>query len=102
MRTYVIRRLMLVIPTLAFVTLAGFLNVRFIPGSVIDMMIAENLKGGVTAGVDVQALKITIAERLGLDQPVHIQYLRWLGALPQKDGGFHGVLQGDLGHSLWE
>ncbi len=93
---------MLVIPTLAFVTLAVFLNVRFIPGSVIDMMIAENMKGGVTSVVDVQAMKTTIAERLGLDQPVHIQYLRWLGALPQKDGGYHGVLQGDLGHSLWE
>jgi peptide/nickel transport system permease protein len=102
MRTYVIRRLMLVIPTLALVTLGVFLNVRFIPGSVIDMMIADNLQGGVTAGVDVQAMKVIIAERLGLDQPVHIQYLRWLGALPQKDGGYHGVLQGDLGHSLWE
>lgn len=102
MRTYVIRRLLLVIPTLALVTLGVFLNVRFIPGSVIDMMIADNLQGGVTAVVDIQTMKATIAERLGLDQPVHIQYLRWLGALPQKDGGFHGVLQGDLGHSLWE
>jgi peptide/nickel transport system permease protein len=102
MRTYVIRRLMLVIPTLALVTLGVFLNVRFIPGSAIDMMIADNLQGGVTAVVDIQAMKATISERLGLDQPVHIQYLRWLGVLPQKDGGFHGVLQGDLGHSLWE
>ena len=41
MRAYVIRRLLLIVPTLFLVTILVFLTVRFIPGSVIDLMVAE-------------------------------------------------------------
>ena len=40
MRAYVIRRVLLVIPTLFIVTLLVFLSVRFIPGDIIDVMAA--------------------------------------------------------------
>jgi peptide/nickel transport system permease protein len=100
MRAYVVRRLLLVIPTLLLVTLGVFLNVRFIPGNVIDLMIAENLQGGGSIE-DLEGTKLALRHQLGLDQPIHIQYLRWLGLWQQDDGRLHGVLQGDLGHSLW-
>ena len=38
MRAYVIRRLLLVIPTLLILSMLVFLLVRFVPGDVIDMM----------------------------------------------------------------
>ena len=38
MRTYIIRRLLLIIPTLFIVSIMVFLSVRFIPGSVIELM----------------------------------------------------------------
>ena len=41
MRAYVIRRVLLVIPTLFIVTLLVFLSVRFIPGDIIDVMTAR-------------------------------------------------------------
>jgi peptide/nickel transport system permease protein len=100
MRAYVIRRLLLLAPTLLAVTMAVFMTVRFIPGSAIDLMIAEMMSGGSDA--DPKVMEAYLRHELGLDQPVHIQYLRWLGVAKQDDGRYSGVLQGDLGHSLWQ
>jgi peptide/nickel transport system permease protein len=100
MRAYVIRRLALIVPTLLAVTIAVFLTVRFIPGSVVDLMAAEMLSDG-GGGTNTTDLTERIRHQLGLDVPIHLQYLRWLGVMPQEDGGFHGILQGDLGSSLW-
>jgi peptide/nickel transport system permease protein len=94
----VIRRLLLIIPTLFLVTLLVFLTVRFIPGSVIDLMVAEM---SMEASLGQEISSDYIKQSLGLDQPVHVQYLRWLGVMPQKDGPVKGVLEGDLGKSLW-
>jgi peptide/nickel transport system permease protein len=99
MRAYVIRRLLLVVPTLLVVTLAVFMTVRFIPGTTIDLMVAEMMGDGTG---DPKVMEEVLRHQLGLDQPVHIQYLRWLGVARQDDGRFSGVLQGDLGESLWQ
>jgi peptide/nickel transport system permease protein len=56
---------------------------RFLPGDVVDGMIAPD------APVSAEH-KETLRRMFGLDAPVHIQYLRWLG----------GVVQGDFGLSL--
>ncbi len=87
MRAYAIRRLLALVPTLLFASLIVFLTVRLIPGDVIDMMLAQN---------DISADKKSrhqLEAALGLDTPLPLQYLRWLGGI---------VLRGDLGHSLWQ
>lgn len=101
MRAYVIRRLLLIVPTLLAVTFAVFMTVRFIPGSTIDLMIAEMQSTG-GADVDPKAMEAFLRHELGLDQSIPVQYLRWLGLMKQADGRFAGVLEGDLGHSLWQ
>ena len=98
MRSYITRRVILMIPTLILVTILVFLMVRFVPGSVLDLMISDHAG---ESGTDFETLKATLKANLGLDAPAYTQYGRWMGVLPQKDGGFHGVLQGDLGTSLW-
>ncbi len=101
MRSYIIRRLLLIIPTLFLVTIIVFLSVRFIPGSVIDLMVAEMRQFPIPAsGLTTSAEYIKHA--VGLDVPLYVQYGRWLGILPQPDIGFSGLLQGNLGNSLWE
>ena len=56
MRAYLIRRVLLVIPTLFLVTILVFLSVRFIPGNVIDVMVARmGYEGGGT--IDIEAAK---------------------------------------------
>ena len=41
MRAYIIRRLLLIIPTLFILTILVFLSVRFVPGDVIDSMLGK-------------------------------------------------------------
>ena len=84
MRTYIIRRLLLVVPTIFLLTIIVFIVVRMIPGDVIDAMMSEMSQLGTTVDREL------IRHKLGLDVPVYVQYARWIG----------GVLQGDLGVSL--
>ena len=87
MRAYVIRRILLVIPTLFIVTVLVFLSVRFIPGDIIDVMTAR-MTATQSGTIDEEALK----RRLGLDKPVYAQYAKWIGDI---------VLRGTLGRSLY-
>jgi hypothetical protein len=43
-----------------------------------------------------------LEKALGLDVPLSLQYVRWLGVVPQEDGQFRGLLQANLGKSLWK
>lgn len=89
MRDYIIRRVLLLIPTLFMVTIIIFFLVRFIPGDVIDLMVQEMSE---EAGQGGQEMTVAVLRHsLGLDVPVHVQYGRWLSR----------IVQGDLGQSLW-
>ncbi len=85
MRTYIIRRVLLLIPTLLILSIIVFLTVRLLPGDVIDAMLTDLQY--YAGDVDREALE----RMLGLDVPVPIQYARWIGRL---------LLQGTLGESL--
>ena len=85
MRAYVIRRLLLIIPTLFILSVLVFLSVRFIPGDIVDMMVASDMN--FMYGVDREV----VLRALGLDVPVHVQYGRWLEGI---------FLHGTLGNSL--
>ena len=100
MRAYIIRRLLLIIPTLFILTILVFLSVHFIPGDVVDTMLGR-IEEGLVVTIDREALM----RMLGLDVPVHVQYGRWIGVLPTPDwvtgeSHFKGLLQGSLGESL--
>ena len=102
MRAYIIRRLLLIIPTLLILTILVFLLVRFIPGDVIDQ-----IEGTMhSLGLDFEIDREAIMRMLGLDVPVYVQYGRWIGVLPTPDwltgeSHFRGLLQGTLGDSLF-
>ena len=85
MQAYIARRLIALLPTLFFASLIVFMSMRLIPGDVIDLMLAQN---DIATSQD----RARIESALGLDQPLLIQYGTWAS----------GVLQGDLGRSLWQ
>ncbi len=103
MRTYIIRRLILLVVTMLLVSLLVFILVRIIPGDVLQLMVRQQgvivTGGGEQAQLDVEAIR----KMLGMDVPAHEQYAHWLGIWPdpRKDGQFSGILQGDFGTSLW-
>jgi len=86
MLKYAIRRLLLVIPTLFFASLIVFFTIRLIPGDVIDQMISER------ESTNPETDRAMIEKALGLDVPIHVQYVRWIRDI---------FLRGDLGKSLW-
>ncbi|MEL0064052.1 MAG: ABC transporter permease [Gammaproteobacteria bacterium] len=85
MQTFIIRRLLAVIPTLLFTSVIVFASIRLIPGDVIDLMLAQN---DISTGND----RALIEASLGLDKPIYVQYFVWIT----------DILQGDLGRSLWQ
>ncbi len=88
MRAYLIRRLLLIIPTLFMLSLLVFFSLRFMPGDVIDVMMVEAIgRSGSSLDIDREAFE----ERLGLDVPAYVQYGRWLEGI---------FLHGTLGESL--
>ena len=88
MRGYVMRRILLVVPTLFLVTVIVFAVVRVIPGDVIDLMVAEmGEESGMGEEIDAEYLRHV----LGLDEPVHVQYGTWVA----------NIFRGNLGESLW-
>ena len=87
MRSYLIRRLLLLIPTLLIVTIMTFGMVRLIPGDIVDRIVLQMAYG---SGSTAEDMRERLERELGLDLPWYAQYARWMG----------GVLQGDLGVSL--
>ena len=86
MRAYIIRRLLLVIPTLLILSILVFLSVHFLPGDVVDVIVGnlQDMSGG---NIDREAVE----RMLGLDQPGYVQYGRWMEGI---------LLRGTLGNSL--
>ncbi len=96
MRSYVIRRLLLVIPTVFVASLIIFFLMRLIPGDIVDAVMAAT--GGY-----VEIDRGMVERELGLDVPLIVQYGRWVGVAPQAGGSYSGLLQGDLGISwFWK
>ena len=102
MRAYLTRRLLLMIVTLFIVSMVVFLSLRLLPGSFVDIIMAEMMRStGERGDLDREAIE----RRLGLHAPIYVQYGRWIGVLPTPDpytgeSSYSGLLQGSLGDSL--
>ena len=82
MKRYLARRLLLLVPVLAGVSVIIFMVLHLSPGDPVEIMLGSQA---------TQEDRARLRADLGLDQPLHVQYVRWLGH----------VARGDLGRSLW-
>ena len=82
MFAYIVRRLALMLVTLFGISIIIFVLLRVVPGNIVDILFDA-------AGFVDQADKANLERELGLDQPIIVQYLKWIG----------GLLHGDLGYS---
>ncbi len=81
MRSYIIRRLLALIPVLIGISLCIFLVLQLIPGDVISGLL------GIEENPELRA---QLEKKFGLDQPLYKQYWDWISK----------VLQGDFGRSF--
>ncbi|MFH1140954.1 MAG: ABC transporter permease [Chloroflexota bacterium] len=89
MHKYIIQRLLLMVPTVLLVTGMVFLLMRVLPGDVVQLILGDASGGFVSRSGNVSA--DVLRERLGLNQPLHVQYLTWLW----------DMVRGDFGNSLY-
>jgi len=79
-----VRRLLLVVPTLLVVSMLSFAIMRAAPGDPVQMYVAGGLSKGSPEDIE------RIRENLGLNDPLPVQYVRWL----------EQAVQGNLGYSI--
>src|SRR2546426_6166402 len=78
MRTYIIRRLLQIVPTILMITLVVFVMMRSIPGDPVVALLGDAFN-------EEDAVKVRT--EYGLDKPILVQYVIWLGKLVQGDWG---------------
>jgi len=91
MTAYILRRLLLMIPTLFGISLVCFTLVQFVPGGPVEQQIAKvqgfaSARGGGARTISAAEIE-NIKAYYGFDQPAHIRYVRWLGNLLRFDLG---------------
>lgn len=85
MQGYIIRRLLLIIPTLFLLGTILFMMLQFIPGDVASTLLASEENAASPEAI------AELREELGLSDPLYAQYARWLAKM----------VQGDLGYSVY-
>ncbi len=83
MTAFILQRFLALIPLLLGVSILVFLMAQLVPGDPVMMMLGEF---SVASAEDIEKLR----EQLGFDDPLHVQYGRYL----------RGLVQGDLGDSM--
>jgi peptide/nickel transport system permease protein len=80
MPLYILRRLLMMVPLMFGITLITFVVIHLAPGSPVDVQMEMSLKASAQARENLKRL-------YGLDKPVHMQYLDWLGRFLRFDFG---------------
>jgi peptide/nickel transport system permease protein len=88
MLAFIVRRVLLMIPTLFIVSVVSFTIIQLPPGDYLDSLEASFAAQGGT--IDQEQLE-AIKERYGLGEPVHVQYYKWMSGI---------LLRGDFGRSF--
>src|SRR5215470_10663008 len=85
MSRFIVKRLALMIPTLLSVAVLVFFLMRIVPGDIVELRFAGESSYSQKETLDTERA------RLGLDQPIWKQFLKWMG----------GIARFDFGTSMW-
>jgi len=84
MIAYIIRRFFLAVLTIWAITILSFLIIQLPPGDYVTSYIASmSASGNQVTEAEAEALRI----QYGLDQPIYIQYLKWMGLIMHGNFG---------------
>ena len=99
MLQYVGRRIVLLIPTLLVVTIISFILIQLPPGDYLTTYIASLEAGGLVIQEDeIAALKM----QYGLDQPIYMQYFKWMAGISRGDFGMSLEWQRPVSELIWD
>src|SRR5438477_162839 len=84
MAAYLINRVLLALVTIVFISVLSFVIIHLPPGDYVDAYIAQLASSGAIVSAQEAA---NLRVQYGLDQPLYIQYLRWIGMIFQGNFG---------------
>ncbi|MGY8822711.1 MAG: ABC transporter permease [Candidatus Latescibacterota bacterium] len=102
MLQYAIQRVLLAIPTLLGISLLSFLIMHLAPGDPVDLFLGGGAGGAGGEGIstdrkaDIEKTREDLRRQLGLDKPLHLQYLNWLSNITLSTEDFDGFERGAL------
>lgn len=99
MLRFIIRRLLIMIPTLLAISLVAFIIIQLPPGDYLTTVMTN----AAARGEAVDPAEIArLEQQYGLDQPMVIQYLNWLAGLFVGDWGYSFEFQRPVSELIWE
>lgn len=88
MLSFIIRRVLYMIPTLFLISIVSFIIIQLPPGDYLTSLVATMSSTGESVS---RASLVALEERYGLGQPIYVQYWKWLSGI---------LLRGDFGQSF--
>ena len=99
MLNYIVRRLLIMIPTLAIISVMIFVIIQLPPGDIITSRLQELQ----AEGQDVSEEQIVaLRARYNLNDPMHIQYFKWMGGFLVGNMGYSVMLGQSVNNLIWE
>ena len=99
MLTYIIRRILIMIPTLFLISVVSFSIIQLPPGDYLTSLIAQMEETGEQVDRDrIESLR----KRYGLDKPLVVQYCKWMSGVVVGDFGQSFALNKPVGQLIWD
>ena len=100
MLTYIVRRILYMVPTVFFISIVAFVIINLPPGDYLTAMVAAQAEEGDAAAAQAQAERLR--ERYGLGENVIVQYTRWItGIITRGDFGQSFEWRRPVGDLIW-
>lgn len=99
MLNYIIRRVLIMIPTLVVISIVVFVIIQLPPGDIITSRLQELQAEGQEVS---QEQIIALRERYHLNDPPLVQYFKWIGGILQGDMGFSVMYGQSVNSLIWE
>lgn len=99
MLEYIGRRILLMVMTLIVISIVSFVIIQLPPGDFLTAYMERLEESGLTRD---QAVIEALKKRYGLDQPIYVQYAKWVWGMLHGDFGQSFLFNRPVGELIWE
>lgn len=99
MLQFILRRLLSLIPTLIAIAIVSFILIQLPPGDFLTSYIGELESTGTV--LDASQV-VSLRQRYGLDEPMYVQFFKWIGNVLQGDFGISFLWNKPVNELIWE
>lgn len=96
---YVVKRLILMIPTLLAISVLAFIVIQLPPGDFLSSYVTSREAQGTLVSLEEVA---SLRAQYGMDQPAYVQYLLWMKGVVRGDFGYSFTMRRPVKDLIWE